>query len=777
MLHLFTALLLQGPIYSGLQRQLDVRTPRVESSITVDGHLDEPVWRQAAMLTGFSQYAPVDGRAAEDSTQVLVWYSATAIHFGIRAFEAHGAVHATLADRDRIDSDDNVQLLVSTFNDGRRAFVFGVNPLGVQADGTITESEQARNAEFTTGGGAGRARVDLNADFVYESKGRLTDYGYEVEVRIPFKSLRFQQQQTQSWGINVVRRVQHSGHEDSWVPAKQASASFLAQSGTLQELAALDRGLVLDMTPEVTTKVDGGPATYGRWGYTPQGPQIGGNVRWGVTNDLTASGTVNPDFSQIESDAGQLVFDPRQAIFFAEKRPFFLEGIEQFSTPHNLIFTRRIQRPVVAAKLTGKVLGGNVAVLSAVDQADASASGRDHPVFNLVRLKRDLGGESQLGFVYTDRVDGARSNRVGGADAQLLFGTIYTARAQAVVSTTHDAPGSRTGPLWELGLDRNGRRLGAHYILTGVSEDFVAASGAVPRPGIVHTNLMHGLSLFGAPGALIESWEGNVQLDGTWRYRDFVTRRPSQDQKLHLNNTVTLRGGWQLTGAWFIEAFGYDSLLFPNYYVERRTPVRIDTVPFTGTPHIPNSEWLIHLASPQFEKVSGSVIALYGYDENFQEWASTALWLVDANVDVRPTDKLRIGARYALQNFARRSDGSRVYSRHVPRLKIEYQIARPMLIRLVGQYDSQFQDDLRDDGRTYGRLLARDPVTMTFRPLSAWRTNRFRGDGLFAYRPNPGTVFFAGYGSSLADAAAPSLRGLQRETDGFFVKASYLFRL
>ena len=214
----------------------------------IDGVLDEPVWRQAAMLTGFSQFSPLDGIAAADSTEVLLWYSPTALYVGIRAYERHGAVHATLADRDKISADDNVQILLGTFHDQRQAYVFAVNPFGVQMDGTIVESGQVMGGGWTPTL-SGRVAPDLSQDFVFTSKGRLTDYGYEVELRIPFKSLKFQSADAQSWDINVVRQVQHSGFEDSWAPAKRANASFLGQAGTLDGLGGIDRGLVLDLNP------------------------------------------------------------------------------------------------------------------------------------------------------------------------------------------------------------------------------------------------------------------------------------------------------------------------------------------------------------------------------------------------------------------------------------------------------------------------------------------------------------------------------------------------
>src|SRR5919107_1052208 len=262
------------PPYRGGAGTREVRVPRHEAESSVDGKLDEAVWNETAILTGFSQFSPTDGVPAVDSTQVLVWYSATAMHFGIRAFEAHGPAHATLADRDRIDADDHIQILLSTFNDGRQASVFAVNPYGVQSDGALVETGATSGNGFNNAV-VKRESADLSPDFVFESKGRLTDYGYEVEVRIPFKSLRFQSRREQSWGINVVRLVQHSGHEDSWAPARRSSASFLGQFGRLVGLTDMRRGMVLDFTPSLTSRPTGAPGSSG-WVYAGGGPEVGG---------------------------------------------------------------------------------------------------------------------------------------------------------------------------------------------------------------------------------------------------------------------------------------------------------------------------------------------------------------------------------------------------------------------------------------------------------------------------------------------------------------------
>jgi len=758
--------------YSGLEQGTKLSPPRIEAGVEVDGHLDEAPWSQAARLTGFSQYAPTDGRPARNRTDVLVWYSPTAIHFGIRAWAEPGSVRATLAQRDHIDSDDNVQIFLSTFDDGRQAWVFGVNPLGVQSDGALVEGMQAPSGGGFQGLATARAPTDLAPDFIFDSKGRLTPEGYEVEVRIPFKTLRYQPAERQSWGLHVLRIVQSTGHEDSWVPARRAASSFLAQAGTLEDLEGLRSGLVLDVNPVVTSRLEGAPSPAG-WGYDASRPEPGVNLRWGVTPNLTLNGTVNPDFSQVEADTGQFVFDPRRAVFFPEKRPFFLENIEQFSTPNQLVYTRRITSPLVAAKLTGKVSGTTLAALVAVDDPVAPAAAGEHPLFGIVRAQRDLGEASKAAFVYTDRTAGDDYNRVVAADARLTFGELLTLQLQGAVSWTRTEARSTAAPLWEASLDRNGRRFGFRYLITGIDEEFRTESGFIPRPGIVHMNADHRVTFFGAPGSWLESWSADVVLDGTWRYEDFTGGGGIQDRKLHLNNNLTLRGGWRAGASLLLESYGYDADLYADYALQGPGGA---VLPFTGTPRLPNLDWVLSVSTPRFSTFSGSVFAIWGRDENFFEWSSADILYLTLSGEWRPSERLRVDGQYRLQRFARRSDGSVVGRRHIPRLKVEYQVSRSVFVRLVGEYDARFVDDLRDDSRTELPLLIREPESGLYEPALAVERNGFRWDALFSWQPTPGTVFFAGYGSSLEAPEGPRLRGLSRVSDGFFVKLSYLFR-
>src|SRR6266496_705804 len=497
-------------IYSGRDRQLDVRIPRVEADIVIDGDLSESVWVHAAALSGFSQYAPNDGVSAVDSTQVLVWYSASAIYFGIRAFELHGRPTATLADRDQIFGDDNIQILLGTFHDGKKALMFAVNPLGVQGDGALIEGANVTASGFIGSAVVGREQPDLSPDYVFQSRGRVTEWGYEVEVRIPFKSLRYQPKQPQDWSLNVVRQVKHSGFEDSWFPARRANATFIGQSGNLVGLAGMHRGLVMDMNPEATAKRTGTLGTSG-YAYETGNPQVGGNVRWGVTDNLTLNGTVKPDFSQVESDAGQLAFDPRQALFFPEKRPFFLEGSELFRVPQNLIYTRRIVQPVAAVKLTGTTFGTDVGLLSAVDQKFASATGTDNPIFTILRAQRSLGRASRLGLAYTDRIEGDDYNRVAEVDSRLVFKEIYGLNLQLAGSRTRTGGVTTTAPLWLSQFTVQHRIWGLRSVFAGISDQFRDASGFIGRAAsCIRTSIRAtpptGAPAHGCSGSPATSW-------------------------------------------------------------------------------------------------------------------------------------------------------------------------------------------------------------------------------------------------------------------------------
>jgi hypothetical protein len=774
---LFASAADSAPVYDGGLRALTVAIPRFPDAIVIDGVMDEAVWSRAARLTGFSHFQPIDQVAAEDSTEIRVWYGPTAIYFGVRAREPHGEVHATLADRDRIFADDYVQFLLGTFNDGRQAFLFAVNPLGVQADGVLVERGVTAQGGYTGGTGSAREAADLSPDYVFESKGRLVEGGYEIEVGIPFKSLRYQSKERQTWRLHVLRTIQHAGYEDSWVPAARASASFLGQAGLLTGLSGLQRGLALDLTPEVTGRYDGVRTNQGRWKYSRAGPELGGTARWGISNDLSLNLTANPDFSQVESDVTQIQFDPRDAIYFPEKRPFFLDGLELFQTPNTLVYTRRIVQPTGAVKLSGKAFGADVGLISALDDRAASASGTDHPFVNVLRFQHDVGARSKLGLVYTDRIDGGDWNRVGAVDGRLVFGRNNLA-FQVGQSGTRQSMTRVSGPLWFGRFVHSGRLFSTRYDFSGIDPDFRAQSGFIRRAGDVDLGLVNILTLAGRPGSLVERFTPDVSLYGTWTYDLFTAGRGVRDQKLHVNLHATLRGGWEVGTSILLEKFGYDPRLYADYRLEIPGAAgQRDTVPFRGVAKIPNRDYVLSLGTPEFRGFSASAFLIWGQDENFFEWASGNILFGDFGVNWRPTNQLRIEARYQHNQYMRRTDGTIVGRQRVPRLKLEYQIARPLFVRLVGEYNAYQQDSLHDDTRTNAPILIYDPSVGTYVRTAAFQNNTFRGDVLLSFTPVPGTVFFAGYGSTLEEPAAFRFHQMQRRADGFFLKGSYLFRV
>jgi hypothetical protein len=762
--------------YDGRLGQLDVDVPRIEAEATIDGRLDEEAWGRAARLTGFSQYAPYDDRAAGDSTEVLVWYSAKAIHFGFRAHAPTGSVRASLGDRDKSYTDDYVGVFLATLGNRRQAVVFASNPLGVQGDGIVVEGASSSNGGF---GGApvGREPTDISPDFVFQSKGRLTEYGYEVEIRVPFKSIQFENGATQRWGFNALRKVQSSGEEFSWAPARRSATSYITQFGHLENLTELDRGLVLDVTPIVTARAEGARAigTGTAWSYDANRPRIGGNVRWGMTSNLTLNGTVRPDFAEVESDAGQLVTDPRLTLFFPEKRPFFLDGAEQFTTPGGLIYTRRIASPEAATKVAGTLGGASVAALAAVDAKSTSLDGRGHPLFTWLRLQRTVGRESRFGMVYTGRDDGQYGNHVAGADARLVFSKSISVQALAAVSHTADPTRTRSGPLFQLLGVRTGRRVNARYSFKSIGSDFYTASGYLSRDSIANINVDHGVTFYGPAGALVQSASVDLVLDGTWRSIDFARGGDALEKKAHFNTNYTLRGGWRAGASVLVESFGFDPDLYRRLAVERHTGARVDTVPFVGTPRLPNLDYVLSVTSPNFRHVSFNSLFIWGRDENFYEWSSADIGYLSAGLTYRPTPQLRINQTYGMQSYRRRSDGSMVGISRIPRLKVEYQLTRAALVRAVAEYDADRVDALRDDSRTNDPLLARNARGI-YVLRGPQRSNVLRPDFLFAYTPVPGTVLFAGYGSTLTEDDAFRFRRLERTNDGFFVKASYLIR-
>ena len=726
--------------------------PRLEAEVSVDGMLDEPAWSQATRLTGFWQYQPVDGRPAEEGTEVLVWYAPDAIYFGIVAHDRNpAAIRATVADRDNIDSDDHVVLDLDTFHDRRRAFSFGVNPLGAQSDGV--RSEGAGQVSSLIPGS-----TDKNPDFTWESKGRITDRGYEVEIRIPFKSLRYPGSGPQTWGFNVTRVVQRTGYTDTWTDVRRANASFLGQEGAIGGLHNLKRGIALEAQPFVTATADGSRDTVsGSFAREDVNPDAGLNLRLGFTS-YALDATLNPDFSQVETDQGQVTVNERFALFFPEKRPFFLEGIELFGSPQTLVYTRRIVNPKAGVKLTGKFGQLGIAHLTAVDQTDAGDAW-----FNVTRLRRDFGRNSIAGVTFTNRDAGDAHNRVLAGDFRYVWGLYYT-QFQYGASFTRDAAGSRTAPIWQGEYDRTGRSWGFNYLLKGLGRGFDDQAGFVNRlrSGVVNGHAYNRFTLYGARGAALENLTVFFGPERTWLYDHFGFEPGLEGQEM-ADATFLLRGGWKLNGHIERDFVDFQDSSYADFTVGSAAgPAYRPADDFSGF------VWQTGVTTPTWRRLEANVSYRRGRAAIFPEATTGRAWQLAGSVNLRPTSTVRValtGTVFRLYHL----DGTEFARSTIPRLKVEYQPKRELFFRVIGEYRSERTAALADPASGAPLLVGGTP-----RPATDF--NGLRLDLLASFEPAPGTVAFLGYGSSLETDAEFDWSRLRRRSDGFFVKLAYQIR-
>jgi uncharacterized protein DUF5916 len=726
--------------------------PRLETSIRVDGSLDESAWSQATRLTGFWQYEPVDGRPAEEETEVLVWYAPDAIYFGIIAHDRKpGAIRATVADRDNIDNDDYVVLDLDTFHDRRRAFFFAVNPLGAQSDGVRSEGVSQVSSLIP-------GTTDKNPDFNWESKGRITAQGYQVEIRIPFKSLRYPGSGPQSWGFNATRVIQRTGYTDTWTDVRRANASFLGQEGGIGGLHDLKGGVAVEAQPFVTATANGSRVATGEFARDDVDPDAGLNLRLGFTS-YALDATLNPDFSQVESDAGQVTVNERFALFFPEKRPFFLEGIELFGSPQTLVYTRRIGDPKAGAKLTGKFGQLGIAHLTAVDQTDAGDAW-----FNITRLRRDFGSNSIAGVTFTNRDQSEAHNRVLAGDFRYVW-SLYYAQFQYGASWTSTGGGdTRRAPIWQAEYDRTGRSWGFNYLLSGLGAGFDDQAGFVNRlrSGVVNGHAFNRFTLYGARGATLENLTVFFGPERTWLYDDFGFK-PGLEGNEMVEATFQLRGGWELNGHVERDFVNFQDSTFADYTIGGPAgPAYRPASTFSGF------VWQGKVTTPTWQQLGANLQYRRGRAAIFQEGATGRGWQLTGEVDLRPTSTVRVTATGTVFRLFR-LEGSEFARSIIPRLKLEYQPKRALFFRAIGEYRSERRAALLDPA-TGAPLL----VSGALQPATNF--NGLRLDLLASFEPTPGTVAFLGYGSSLETDRDFNWSRLERVNDGFFVKLAYQIR-
>ena len=413
-----------------------IEISRAVSPIRVDGVLDEPAWQQATAISVDHEWFPGDNVPVPISTTALITYDDEHLYVAFRAADPEpGLIRARFADRDVPTDDDTVGFLIDPFNDGRRAFQFRINPLGVQMDAVNSDVEGTE---------------DFSWDAIWNSAGRVTAEGYEVEVALPFRQLRFPAtSDVQTWGFMATREWPRSVlHRLRSIVTDQDLNCTACQLQDLTGIQQLETGRNLEVTPTLTGNLseerEGFPE--GRFETSRQELEPGVSARWGVTPNVALNLTINPDFSQVEADAAQLDVNTRFALFFPEKRPFFLEGADFFETRFPLVFTRTVADPVAGLKVSGKHEANAFGAFFAQDrinnlilpgsQESDLASIDQEVTSGVLRYRRDLGKASTLGVLWTGREGEDYRNHVAGVDGSYRFTPSDILRYQLAGSTT-----------------------------------------------------------------------------------------------------------------------------------------------------------------------------------------------------------------------------------------------------------------------------------------------------------------------------------------------------
>jgi hypothetical protein len=759
--------------FRGMARQLDVDVPRIEESdVRIDGRLDENLWSEAAVLTDFSQYEPVEGIPSIEATEVRVFYTSDAIYFGVRAFDRQPElILARLGERDEsARSDDWVRIWLDTFDDNRQAYIFYVNPLGIQTDGLWIEGLQRSRGG---GGGGGGSSVDFSPDFIWESEGRVDEEGWTAEIRIPYVSLRFRQLPVQRWGFNVVREVKRRGFKQSWAPLTQEISSTLAQGGHLVGLRDLRPKRLVELNPVATGRRTGELRDEAFVHEDPTG-EFGLNTRVGLTQNLILDATYNPDFSQVEADADRITLNERFALFFPEKRPFFLEGTEIFRTPKPLVYTRQIADPELGAKLTGKLGSFNVGYLGAWDESPSSLfGGTDNAIFNLVRAGRDVGTGSTVGFLYTDRTleGGDVYNRVVSADARVLFRGRFTLTTQLAGSwTALSSDDQDTGfkPLVYATLERSGRTFAWQLRFDGIHPDFRTRSGFIPRVGDVELFGSTRWTHYGRPGALLERLAVELRSESFFDHDEFWEGTRPYEAEVQLQPTFSFRGDRSLTIILRSGYFRFREEDYDSYQVQ-------DLAGELGPFQLPDdlSHMLALTFFPRMRLTNEAQLSGRIYFREipiFAEAARGLELLVAPSLTLRPTSAVSLSLSHTLSRIHRRRDDTQFSTANISRGEFRYQFNKAVLARIIGQYNLARQDALRDP-------TTERPIWIDGEPETTTESGTFQGQFLFQYEPSPGTIFYAGYSRVMSGDYSYQLSRMDPTDDGLFVKLSYLFRL
>jgi hypothetical protein len=703
----------------------ELRPVRADHSPAIDGILDDDVWQSSGLETGtWLSYNPLHGDTIPQTTRVWMAYDADYIYFAFQCDDPDpSGIKTSITRRDNIWSDDWVGVSLDALGTGQISYHLMVNPSGVQLD----------MLNSVAGG------EDQSPDYVWDSAGRLNQSGYAVEMRLPLQTIRFRGGPQVRMGVLFWRRVSRSGVSVAW-PALEPGKWVFEKHASLV-FSDLQARLPRELIPSTTYSRNAVRDRPDSWGSADDDGEIGLSGKYGITSTITLDATINPDFSQVESDAFQVEVNQRFPIFFSEKRPFFMEGAGIFklagegsdNSLQRAVHTRRIADPLFGAKLTGSAGRLTFGTLTALDQAPGRNlpegdpdAGKDQ-LFNVARANYSLGPSNYIGGLVLDSEFAGGFNRVAGADVswrvndtQRISGFLMTSRTRA----PHE-PDTKSGVGAQAGYEFSTRRLvlvgyGEHY-----DRGFEMQTAFINRVGITS----------GWGYAEYSFYPDKAKYPWIRRISAFSFTQGGRDRNQGGNELLEVLGArFSFTRQGFIRIDRFDGF-------ETWAGQRFDRGNWRMMGNVQLYRWLF-LNGQHFR---GAAV-FYDPEDPFQGKVRDSR----ASATLQPGGRFSQALEYRRVEFDRASTGDRVYDLDIVYSRTTYQFSRQFFIRAIAQWDSS-----------------------RYRVLT---------DFLASYELRPGTVAYAGYGSLIEqrdfiDGDWVIGRGTYETSQrGLFFKASYLHR-
>ena len=708
-------------------------------------------------ISGFIQNYPRDGQPATEATEVWMGFTKSDLYIVFICHDSHpGEIRGHLARRENIFNDDNVSVLFDPFQDHRKGVLFTVNPAGVQADAAWSETSSQ----------------DYSYDQVWDSEGQVTSGGWIALMAIPFRSLRFRPNGS-DWGVVFGRNFPRNSETDNWPHIAANISGTLTQEAALKGIEGVTGSHNVQIDPYLLGQnvraLDTLDPLNPYWSSRHIEATAGGEAKAILKDSIILDATINPDFSDVESDQPQFTVDQRYPVYFQELRPFFLENANYFATPITLVYTRNIAHPEFGARVTGRIGQTNIGLFAVDDREPGQTVPSGDPLYRkrakvaVGRISQDLGKGSSIGAIYTDEEFGQGWNRIGGVDFTALMKVKWTAMGQWVESSTRGTVDSGTPPTYAAGPAANFQlqRSGHAFNLYSNFQDF--STGFQTQLGFIQaSNLRSG------------------QTHATYQW--FPKHNKLQSFGLETNQNIAFDHFGNRV--YHYSSFDPFWLLPRNFVIAPVVGQNSDTVgPQNGYLLTENKNFTennggIVVRGAPWPQLSFNIRAFRSGNVNYNPVAGGVPSLMNQQTaqvlfTVQPLRQLTADNTYLLDRDHSVKDGALVYESQTFRTKVNYQFTRAISARVIVEYDS---------------TLANPAET------SLLRKKQVGTQALFTWLPHPGTAVYIGYNNDLQNldrslcnrlpggacdpdnTVPPRSPNLLNDGRQIFIKGSYLFR-